>query len=199
VHDTFFATKRAFHAILRTIRRPLAAQGLTPARFDMLYVLYSRMDHWALQSAIRRVLGVTAPTVSRMLRSLEQLGLVKRVRFEFDKRDRVVELTDSGLRRMQSAHDALVASGAAQLAVDCALTAPKEPGHRRRERLLDRLLGRIRLQFGDAAMLSYRKEPQWLLMGAPGADELGIPVQYRVCWSLPPWACFTSGGKGWLD
>src|SRR5581483_6609271 len=96
VHDTFFATKRAFHGILRITRRPLAALGLTPARFDMLYVLYAGMGQWALQSTIRRLLGVTAPTVSRMLRSLEQLGFVKRMRCEVDKRDRVVELTELG-------------------------------------------------------------------------------------------------------
>ena len=194
MHDTFFATKRAFHAILRTIRRPLATHGLTPARFDMLYVLYSGIDHWALQSAIRRVLGVTAATVSRMLRSLEQLGLVRRMRCEFDKRDRVVELTEMGLRRMQGAHDAFVASGAAQLVVDCMLTVPKEHGKRRSERvvrLLDGLLARVRLHLGDVSMLSYRREPGWLLMGALCADEMGVPIHYRVSWPPPPpWAFF---------
>jgi DNA-binding MarR family transcriptional regulator len=202
VHDTFFATKRAFHGVLAIMRKPLATLGLTPARFDMLYVLYAGVGHSALQSAIRRVLGVTAPTVSRMLRSLEQLGLVKRKRFELDKRDRVVELTEIGLRQMQRAHDALVASGAAQLAVDCALTAPQQHGGPRSERvvrLLDRLLARLRLQFGDTAMLSYRKLPAWLIAGAPGADELGIPIHYRVSWNSHRWADIAPDADDWPD
>jgi DNA-binding MarR family transcriptional regulator len=190
VHDTFFGMKRAFHGILRITRRPLATRGLTPARFDMLYVLYARMDHSALQSAIRRVLGVTAPTVSRMLGSLEKLGLIKRMRFELDKRERVVALTEGGLRCMQSAHDAFVASGAAQLALDCALAFPTQHDKRRCGRivrLLDRLVGRMRLQFGDTATLAYHRLPEWLVMGAPRARVLHIPIMYRVFWgSTPP-------------
>jgi DNA-binding MarR family transcriptional regulator len=199
MHDTFFGIKRAFHGILRIARGPLATLGLTPARFDMLYVLYESMDHWALQSAIRRVLGVTAPTVSRMLRSLEQLGLVKRTSFELDKRDRVVELTDAGLRRMQNAHDALVASGAAQLAIDCALAFPRQHdrGHCGRVmRILDRLLGRMRLQFRDTATLAYKKLPVWLLMGAPRARRLRIPIMYNVFWDSTPLEPATSGACG---
>jgi DNA-binding MarR family transcriptional regulator len=182
MHATFFGTKRAFHGILRMTRRPLACFGLTPARFDMLYVLYALMDHRASQSAIRRVLGVTAPTVSRMLRSLQALGLVQRERCSIDGRERVVELTDAGLRSMQAAHDGLVASGAAQLALDCALAFPRQHDDRacrRATRTLDWFLDRIRLQFRDSAFLSYKRVPECLLMGAPGAWLRHIPIKYR--------------------
>jgi DNA-binding MarR family transcriptional regulator len=188
VHTTFFSVKRAFQGILRITRRPLAHFGLTPARFDMLYVLYQAGRQGCWQSALRDVLGVTAPTVSRMLASLEKLGLVKREPAGMDRRQRVVELTESGLRRMQKAHDEFVASGAGQLALDCALAFPKQ--HDRRAtgtamRILDRFLERMRFQFGDIANLSYRKPPGWLLAGAQEARLLRIPIKYQCLDASP--------------
>jgi DNA-binding MarR family transcriptional regulator len=188
MHATFFATKRAFHGILRMTRRPLACFGLTPARFDMLYVMYARMDHRCLQSAIRRALGVTAATVSKMLRSLQALGLVKRQRWSLDGRERMVELTQPGLRLMQAAHDELVASGAAELALDCALAYPKQHVRSacgRATRILDRFLERMRIQFRDSAFLSYKRVPECLLADPPTASLMGIPIKYRFFWDGP--------------
>jgi DNA-binding MarR family transcriptional regulator len=119
---------------------------------------------------MRRLLGVTAPTVSKMLRSLQKLGLVKRERYSLDGRERVVELTQAGLRRMQAAHDELVASGAAQLALDCALAFPKQHDPRAcgsAMRIVDWFLERIRLQFRDSASLSYKRLPECLLAYEP--------------------------------
>jgi DNA-binding MarR family transcriptional regulator len=181
VHTTFFSVKRAFHGILRITRRPLAHFGLTPARFDMLYVLYQDARHWCWQSALRDALGVTAPTASRMLASLEKLGFVKRQPDEMDRRQRVVELTESGLRKMQKAHDELVASGAAQLALDCALAFPIQHDRRATRsamRILDRFLERMRFQFGDIANLSYREPPWWLLPGAPEGRFPRLLIKY---------------------
>jgi DNA-binding MarR family transcriptional regulator len=118
-----------------------------------------------------------------MLASLEKLGLVKREADKLDRRQRVVELTEVGLRRMQQAHDEFVASGAAHLALDCALAFPKQ--HDRRAtgtamRILDRFLERMRFQFGDIANLSYRKPPGWLFGGAPHARFLRLPIKYKL-------------------
>jgi DNA-binding MarR family transcriptional regulator len=185
VHTTFFSVKRAFHGILRMARRPLAQFGLTPARLDMLYVLYLDSRHQCWQSALRDILGVTAPTVSRMLASLQKLGLVKRERDEMDRRQLWVELTDAGLHRMQKVHDELVASGAGQLALDCALAAPKQHDPRATGtamRIFDRFLERLRLQFRDTGRLSYRNPPAWLFVEAPEARarDLRIPIKYKL-------------------
>jgi DNA-binding MarR family transcriptional regulator len=106
----FFGAKRAFHGILRVTRRPLQSLGLTAARFDLLFTLLE--GHAAgstRQSDLRRTLGVTAPTVSRMVRSLEQLGLVTRERSPYDdRRQRWVRLTDAGLQRIRHARRALL-------------------------------------------------------------------------------------------
>ncbi|MDP9036795.1 MAG: MarR family transcriptional regulator, partial [Myxococcota bacterium] len=88
----FFGTKRAFQSCLRLMRPYLAQLGLTAARFDMLTAIW-RHPYGLLQRELRKMLGVTAPTISRMLRSLEQLGLVRRERGIRDTRQRHVTLT----------------------------------------------------------------------------------------------------------
>ncbi len=157
----FFTIKRAYYATLRLTRRALAAMGLTAARFDLLDALYrlgTRCVH--LQSNLRRGLGVARSTVSRMMRSLEQLGLVRRRR---DGRDCLVELTAEGRCRVRRAFFGLVLVGQVGLALDGALApgARRWPAHRpcaRARRHLEALCMRIRLGFGDEATLDRRTE-----------------------------------------
>jgi DNA-binding MarR family transcriptional regulator len=170
MHAAFFSLKRAFHGFLRVARRPLACLGLTPARFDMLYVVLES-GRGCGQSHLRRKLGVSAPTVSRMLGSLEALGWVVRERALLDRRERVVSLTYAGKCRIQAAYDELIGSGAAELALDCGLAFPKQ--HERRlcgaaRRTLARLLQCVRSQFGDTARLAYDKPPPWVRPTDPG-------------------------------
>jgi DNA-binding MarR family transcriptional regulator len=106
----FFGAKRAFHGVLRVMRKPLRSRGLTAARFDMMYALASPRrqleSRTVRQSDLRRTLGVSAPVVSRMLRSLEALGWVTRRRPRYgDKRQREVALTASGLERIRTASE----------------------------------------------------------------------------------------------
>ena len=102
----FFNTKRVHHGMLRVMRRPLAYFGLTPARFDMLFALGPYRECASmLQSDLRRMLGVSASVVSRMLRALEGLGLVTRLRA--DGRQLMVYLTETGRRRAQQAFRSL--------------------------------------------------------------------------------------------
>ena len=115
----FFGLKRAHHGVLRITRSALAAHGLTAARFDLMYEVHQRRG--VRQRQLRRTLGVSAPTVSRMLASLEALGLVWREPTLGDGRQRTVRLTKTGRRRMRKAIRRFIFSGAAQLAVDSAL------------------------------------------------------------------------------
>src|SRR5277367_5509039 len=88
MNEIALGAKRTFHGFLRITRRRLASVGLTGARFDMLYAvrrqgrfLSGEEDSIELrQSDLRRILGVTATVVSRMVRALERLGLVARRR-----------------------------------------------------------------------------------------------------------------------
>jgi DNA-binding MarR family transcriptional regulator len=164
MHALFFATKRAFHGILRITRRPLGCYGLTPARFDLLYAL-SRGEGLAMrQSILRRILGVAASTVSRMLKSLEALGFVSREREPYgDSRQRLVRLTALGDDIVESAESDLVSSGAAELALACALGCSRwfdEEGTVFVAMCsLESHLRSMRQAFGDHATLHYPWHP----------------------------------------
>jgi DNA-binding MarR family transcriptional regulator len=169
MHQAFFGLKRAFHGTLRIMRAPLAMLGLTAARFDMLYALPRDPENFERgmnQSALRRTLGVSAPTVSRMLASLETLGLVRRERAFFDRRQLVVSLTRAGRALIRKAVHLFIHTGQAQLAVDSAFD-PYPLGYRWCDEMyclfemdnLDGVLRRIRYAFGDVATLYYPWDP----------------------------------------
>jgi DNA-binding MarR family transcriptional regulator len=161
MHSLFFGLKRAYHATLHLTRRPLARieRGLTAARYDMLYAVQSEGGSiW--QSGLRKMLGVTAVTVSRMVRRLEQLGMVVRSRSLSDRRQISVALTELGHRCVRRA-DAWLGHDVA-LAIDAVLThghihsedeclhakVKMEDGHEA-----------FRSNFGDTARFAYH--PGW--------------------------------------
>jgi DNA-binding MarR family transcriptional regulator len=162
MHAIFFGLKRAHHGTLRITRQVLARMGLTAARFDMLYAIRSRPRAGMLQSTLARILGVCRATVSRMLASLEELGLVTRTADLYDRRQKLVKLTTLGRWRIGFAHRHLIGSGWAQLAVDSALGAEGSEYRWYRPKdcvaatgRLDTMLGRLRRAFFDRARLDY--------------------------------------------
>jgi DNA-binding MarR family transcriptional regulator len=165
MHTIFFGLKRAHHSTMGLTRGMLASRGLTPARFDLLYAL-KRRRQGVMQSALRRLLGVCRATVSRMLGSLEKLGLVRRTISPLDRRRKIVELTNRGRWRIARAHFEFTRSGWAQLAVDSALGAEGQSFRWYDEAdcieatsQLDGQLTAIRTSFGDRATLEYPRRP----------------------------------------
>jgi DNA-binding MarR family transcriptional regulator len=163
MHAVMFGCKRAYYATLGLSRKELANMGLTAARFDLLYAL-SGGSKWP-QSALRGVLGVCASVVSRMLKSLEELGYVCRGRLVDDLRQRWVSLTDAGRARIHRAIEHFITSGYAQLALIVALV-PGSAGRWWDESdgffALDNaesVLRHLRRAFGDTAFLSYPWHP----------------------------------------
>lgn len=185
----FFGLKRSFHAVLRLARRVAAGYGLTPARADMLYAIFRVpvADYVGAagrgvitQSDLRRELGVSAPTVSRMVRSLETLGFVKRTP-SFDRRTLDIRLTDEGWRRVRAMFYDVFKWDFFGLALDCALSrSPLPTDDERIGRQLGELhdlTARIRLAFRDKATLEYPNfdpdsEPSFWLRGS---NELPAP------------------------
>jgi DNA-binding MarR family transcriptional regulator len=157
----FFGCKRAFHGCLRITRPWITSLGLTAARFDMLTAI-SRYPFGPFQRQLREMLGVSAPTISRMLGSLEELGLIQRRRTDADRRRVHVLLTAAGLARLRRATAAFIGSGAAQLAVDSALTRGRVHDESLCMMEMSRaesLLACIRDAFGDIARLYYPWHP----------------------------------------
>jgi DNA-binding MarR family transcriptional regulator len=163
MHAIFFGLKRAWQSSLRVTRHALAAVGLTAARFDLLYAANVNPDCPTTQRKLRQALGVNRTTVSRMLTSLETLGLITRDRVRHgDRRTRIVRLTEEGRARVRAVMRRCVYSGAVQLMVDSAL-APE-----RWDAFIECLcagdavessLRRIRAAFRDSGFVHYPWQP----------------------------------------
>jgi DNA-binding MarR family transcriptional regulator len=164
----FFGTKRAFHAILRITRKPLASFGLTAARYDMLFAIFGGVpdsdaddtDCITDQSELSCQLGVHKSVVSRMLRSLERIGLVVRERCVGDRRRLIVELTAAGIARLRDAARCLVRACQRLLFMAVCFGRWRDPGQRFRHLSeYDSYLHGIRSEYGDTAWLAYPWHP----------------------------------------
>ena len=154
MHFMQFALKRA-HLRAQAIVRPWCApHGITPARFDILTLLDSHRAHPPRQHQIRRALGLSAPTISRALKRLQELGFITRARCPNDARARIVSLTRDGLRRFRRFVYRVLWPGHLDLAYECAFGSdPYLAG----EVLDDTYLGAITIGafFGDTSTLRY--------------------------------------------
>ena len=167
----FFGTKRAFHAILRITRKPLASFGLTAARYDMLYAIYGRVPGQELhrsgyltqQSELRRKLGVHKSVVSRMLQSLEKLGLVSRRRSYGDRRRLWIGLTEAGVARLRDTARCLARASRRLLWMAICFGRWRKRGERfQNMEMYESYLTVIRREYGDVARLSYPWYPDVL-------------------------------------
>jgi DNA-binding MarR family transcriptional regulator len=154
----FFGTKRAFHATLRIMRKPLASFGLTAARYDMLYAIFGglprrdRIRRFTTQRELCGKLGVHKSVVSRMLRSLEQIGLVERRRASGDERQRCIWLTSAGMDRLRAAARCLERASMRLVCIAICFWGERF----RHLYAYESYLMAIRSQYGDRAWLPYR-------------------------------------------
>ena len=98
MHHLPFSLKRAHHETLKLLA-PIAARGdLTPARFDLLYVLHAKGGEVEpYQYRIAEFLGLCRSTICKMVRAMEKAGLIEKSReVLFDHRRRRVTLTRYG-------------------------------------------------------------------------------------------------------
>jgi DNA-binding MarR family transcriptional regulator len=148
--------------LLRFCRHALKGTGLTAARYDLLHAL-KRWKYGVAQRYLEQILGVTGATVSRMLGSLEELGLVRREVDPSDRRCKRAWLTKEGLACLEAAYDRVVRPGWVRFALDWAL-GPRRPGDIFPYRFsypemseLDRYLVMIRRGFADTGHLTYTR------------------------------------------
>jgi len=97
MHAIPFVLKRAYQASLKMIWPIAAAHGLTPARYDVLYVLNVRRQS-RTQAALAKRLGVTRPTICKMVRALVKAGILEQSVASNDRRCRRLDLTRYGRR-----------------------------------------------------------------------------------------------------
>ena len=120
MHHIFFSLKRLHHRALAFSRPFCVPPGLTPARYDMLHAIDQHKDALLWQSHLCKILGVTAATISRMAKSLEQLGYITRTRNLFDRRQLDVRITTEGRRVFLLVEMSAIVSGALDFLITCA-------------------------------------------------------------------------------
>jgi DNA-binding MarR family transcriptional regulator len=131
MHSLLFGVKRADQCSRALQRRLLEPFGITPARYDMLFVIFQvrvyKRWRWIFQSHLRRQLGVTAPTTSKMARALERLGFVTRKRQRYgDRRQILIELTDKGVCLLRRIRKTVIDPGILWLALYTAMNKSVE-------------------------------------------------------------------------
>lgn len=115
-----FATKRAHLAGQRFGRVVLKGFALTPARFDLMFLLRGA-SVGVRQCELWRKLGVVRSAVSELVSVLVRVGFVRRWRDANDRRTWVVLLTQRGKEVFDRAHARWVDSGDVTVLVDAAM------------------------------------------------------------------------------
>ena len=138
--DVFFGVKRAHLAVNWWARLKLKDFRVTPARFDLMRLLYERHAFQWVQSELRSRLGVARATISRMLRSLERLGWIERKPNVWDKRTRDCILTYEGRRIVASVMSALIWPKVIAKIVDASFHSDDVVGERKAAEWLARRL-----------------------------------------------------------
>jgi DNA-binding MarR family transcriptional regulator len=133
----------------------------------MMFALFGQRQKRLVvrQKRLCQILGVTTPTVSRMSRSLETLGLLTRTRSTIDRRQVVIELTKAGFRLFKRVYKFCTTRGWSHLAM-CTGVGGHPEGNRwfdaaychPRLDTLEGLLDGIRVEFRDFGTLDY---PGW--------------------------------------
>ena len=100
--------------------------GVTPARFDLMRLIYER-NYRAAQSVLRSKLGVARATISRMLIALVKLGWIERKPNELDRRTLDCVLTYEGRRIVATVMSALIWPKVIANIVDKALRDMEKP------------------------------------------------------------------------
>jgi DNA-binding MarR family transcriptional regulator len=133
MHSILFAVKRADQRSRALQRRLLGPFGITPARYDLLFIMLQNHVHrkspWMFQSRIRKELGVTAPTVSVMVRALAALGFVTRKRQRFgDRRQVIVTMTKRAFSMLRNVREQVIKPGVLWLALYTAVNSAENMG-----------------------------------------------------------------------
>ena len=160
MHEMFFTLRRGFHTSNQFLCRMLQPFGITPARLDLLHAI-DDLKVRPRQTWLAKWFGVTAATMSKLVRALEGLGLVERARDPADARAFRISLTQRGLRLLRRVRREIQGSGAAEFAAMSAVAWTWWDGDQAflQMEAFDGALHRIRRQFGDIAGFHYPWHP----------------------------------------
>jgi DNA-binding MarR family transcriptional regulator len=106
-----FSIRRVFHRLGHLGRMMTRSYGLTPSRFDLMHAIECQRQAWLPHQDLCEILGVTHPTVSKMVKALMRRGFVEKRPDPEDGRKRQIKLTRLGRTVLCCAHKHIVRSG----------------------------------------------------------------------------------------
>lgn len=101
--ETVFALKATAQQMTNVLNEWLESTAGSPARFQALAMLWGAGDRWVPHQEIISALQVKRATVSALMFSLEQDGLVRSVGDQQDRRRMLASITEKGRRVITSA------------------------------------------------------------------------------------------------
>lgn len=101
---------RLAHALPRVLEDDMSRTGLTMTEFAVLHLLGAAPDRRLRMSALADAAGLTPSRITRVVDGLGKHGLVRKERHGQDARGSEAVLTDAGLRTMEAAQPAHLAS-----------------------------------------------------------------------------------------
>ncbi|KAA0916405.1 MULTISPECIES: MarR family winged helix-turn-helix transcriptional regulator [Streptomyces] len=101
---------RLVHSLPRALEEDMSRTGVTMTEFAVLLLLGSAPDRRMRMSALADAAGLTPSRITRVVDGLGKHGLVRKERHGQDGRGNEAVLTDAGLRTMEAAQPAHLAS-----------------------------------------------------------------------------------------
>ncbi|KUM96381.1 hypothetical protein AQI95_42610 [Streptomyces yokosukanensis] len=101
---------RLVHSLPRALEEDMSRTGVTMTEFAVLLLLSEAPDRRMRMSALATAAGLTPSRITRVVNGLSNHDLVRKERHGEDARGNEAVLTDAGLRTMQAAQPAHLAS-----------------------------------------------------------------------------------------
>ena len=98
MHVVPFTLKRAHFVSQRLLQRFATKAKLTPARFDLIFVLQRNRFQQPFQSYVAQFVGVSRATICKMVRRMREAGMIELSVDPKDRRRRRISLTAFGAR-----------------------------------------------------------------------------------------------------
>ena len=107
--------KQVHDAVGKKLNNSLRESGLTNVQLGTLIALEHTKDRQLKMKDLERIFQVSQPTVVGIVDRLEEKKLVRTLKSPQDRRVRLVELTDDGLKKARHEYDVMVETDTAML------------------------------------------------------------------------------------
>ena len=99
--------KQVQDAVAKKLNNSLRESGLTHVQLGVLIVLEHTEDRQLRLKELEKIFHVSQPTVVGVVDRLEEKGFIRTVRDPSDKRVRLAQLTDEGLKKCRHEYEVL--------------------------------------------------------------------------------------------